>query len=894
MSIIDGEGWQQVSEHLDRVLEMPEVERSRYVEALTRADPHTGSLLARLLSAHRAQAYDGFLSGSAAPIAESASLSQLLGQRLGAYEIEAEIGHGGMGSVWRARRADGRFEGVVAVKFLRAAWLGSAGERRFKLEGLLLARLDHPHIARLLDAGLFEGHQPYLVLEYVEGEPIDAYCARLALDLQSRLRLFLDVLAAVSHAHTHLIVHRDIKPGNILVTREGTVKLLDFGIAKLLHGEDGVELTQAGTRALTPEYAAPEQLLGEPVTTATDVYALGLVLYTLLTGAHPRAARQLGGHELVRAVLNEELPRPSAAAPSPVAARALEGDLDNIVAKALRRHASERYASAAALADDLERYLGHQPVSARPDTLSYRVAKFAQRNRGSVVTGLAIAVGLIGVTAFALVQMSEARRQRDAARAEFLNAEAANDFSSLMLEEVGEGGHVLTRQQLLDRGVQLLDARHGADPAFVAQMLTQLAGRYGDEERNDQSMALTQRALAIARTAQDPALLAGTLCSAAHQEHEAGVQTDIDRWLSEAVTIIRGLSDPPLRTSTQCLRARAWRASDAGDLSGAAGLLEQAHALQLAEGLRTGLDYTSVLNDLGYMYYNQGRYADAYRTALEVGTAFDRGGRGGTLGRIIIHENTATILTRIGEIRAAYSELYAAQHPVGGPATEPERASRGVFAFVLRRLGRLEEARAVVAGRAESLLASAAYDFAARALMEEGAALAELNQPDQARQLLERGIAIETQHRRAGASQRFLADSNAHLANLDTRTGLPDAARRRLDLFFASQGYPQTPAQPYLLPALLAAARADLELGDLRGAETHARDALRIAESVARGPDTSADVGESLFMLARIERAEHHLTEVRALLTRALRCFTEGVGPDAPVTIKAREELANS
>jgi eukaryotic-like serine/threonine-protein kinase len=894
MSMIGGEGWQEVSEHLDRVLEMPEPERNGYVEALTRSDPQTGTLLARLLSAHRAQAYEGFLSGSAPPLAECAPTSQLVGQHLGAYVIEAEVGHGGMGSVWRARRADGRFEGVVAVKFLRTAWLGSAGERRFKLEGALLARLDHPHIARLLDAGLFEGHQPYLILEYVEGTPMDAYCARHALTLQSRLRIFLDVLAAVSHAHTHLIVHRDIKPGNILVTHEGTVKLLDFGIAKLLQAEDPAELTQAGAHALTPEYAAPEQLLGEPVTTATDVYALGLVLYTLLTGAHPRAGRQLGGREFIRVVLNEEPPRPSAASGARASARALAGDLDNIVAKALKNNPAERYASAAALADDLQRHLQHQPITARTDTLGYRLGKFVQRNRGSVVTGLAIAVGLVGVTAFALVQMSEARRQRDVARAEFLKAEAANDFSSLMLEEVGEGGHVLTRQQLLDRGVELLDARHGADPAFVAQMLTQLAGRYGDDERNDQSMALTQRALAIARTTHDPALLAGTLCAAAHQEHEADVRTDVDRWLAEAAKIMPTLSDPPLRTSTQCLLARAWHASDAGDTRSAVALLEQAHALQLAAGLRTGLDYTSVLNDLGDIYYNQGRYADAYRIALEVGAAFDRGGRGGTLGRIIIHENTATMLTRIGEIRAAYAELYAAQHPAfGGPAREPEAASRGVYALVLRRLGRVEDAREVVAGQAESLLASAAPNLAARALMEEGAALAELNQQDQARQLLERGIAIETQHLRAGASQRFLADSNAHLAELDIHAGHADAAGRRLDEFLASQNYPHSPAQLYLLPVLLAAAQARLDLGDFPVAEVYARDALRIAESVARGPDTSADVGESVLVLARIKRAEHHLTEVRPLLTRALRCFTEGVGPDAPVTTQAREELAD-
>jgi serine/threonine protein kinase len=895
MSIIKGEGWQAISEQLDRVLEMPELERNRYLEELARSDPQTGTLLTRLLSAHRKEAYDRFLSDPGRLLTQSVSTSGLAGQRLGPYVIEAEIGHGGMGSVWRARRADGRFESIVAIKFLRAAWLGSAGEQRFKLEGLLLARLDHPHIARLLDAGLFEGHQPYLVLEYVEGEPIDAHCIAHALDLQSKLRLFLDVLAAVSHAHTHLIVHRDIKPGNILVTRQGTVKLLDFGIAKLLESEEGSELTRTSAHALTPEYAAPEQLLGQPVTTATDVYALGLVLYTLLTGEPPRASRQLRGHELINAVLKEVLPRPSTAAHSPSLARALTGDLDNIVVKALKQDSTERYATAAALADDLQRYLQHQPVIARPDTLRYRVSKFVQRNRGSVVIGLAIALGLIGATSFALVQMSEAQRQRDAARAELLRAEAANDFSSLMLEEVGEDGRALTRQQLLDRGVELLDARHGADPEFVAQMLTQLAGRYDDDSRNDKSMALGQRALAIARTTHDPALLALTLCSAAHEEHEAGVQTNADRWLGEAGVIMQALSEPPLRTSTQCLRARAWRASDKGDLKAAAALLERAHTLQLAAGMRTGLDYTSVLNDLGYIYYNQGRYPDAYRMTFEVGAAFDRGGRGGTLGRLIIHENAATTLIRMGEIRAAYAELYAAQHPVSaGPAREPERASRGVFAFVLRRLGRVEEARATVAGQAESLIASGASNFAARVLMEEGAALIELNQLDRARPLLERGIEIETQHPNRGASPRFLAESNAHLADLETRTGHADAARQRLEGFLGSQGYPQSRAQVALQAALLGAARATLAVGDLQAAETYASDALRIAESVARGPDTSADVGENLLVLAQIKRAEHDSTEVRPLLARALRCLTEGLGPDAPATVQARNELADS
>ena len=892
MSIIDGKGWQQVSEHLDRVLDMPDGERNAYVEELTRSDPQTGSSLARLLSAHRAQAYAGFLRDSVPLPAEIASGSQLIGQRIGAYVIEAEIGRGGMGSVWRARRADGRFEGVVAVKFLRAAWLGSAGEQRFKLEGLLLARLDHPHIARLLDAGVFENHQPYLILEYVEGEPIDAYCARQALDLPSRLRLFLDVLAAVSHAHTHLIVHRDIKPGNVLVTREGTVKLLDFGIAKLLLQEEvGSNLTLASAHPLTPQYAAPEQLLGEPVTTATDVYALGLVLYTLLTGTHPRTSPSVSSHELLRDALNKELPRPSSAA-SPADARELLGDLDNIVAKALKKDAPERYPTAAALASDLEHYLRHEPVSARPDTLQYRVTKFVRRNRGSVMTALAIAIALLATTSFALLQTVEARRQRDAARSELLLAEAANDFSSLMLEEVDIGGKPLTREQLLDRGVELLDARHGADPEFVAEMLTQLAGRYNDDGRNAKSLELSHRAVAIARTTHNPALLALTLCTVAYKEHDTGKRINAEG-LQEATAIVASLSDPPLHTSTDCLRARAWQASDNEDPKTATALLEQARTLLVQAGVRTGPNYTSALNDLGYVYYNQGRYADAYAMTTEVGAAFDRGGRGGTLGRVIIHENAATLLLKMGEVRSAYAELYAVQHPVpGGPERAPEGAAGVVYSEVLRRLGRLEEARAIVSGRADRFLASGAPVFAARHLMEEGAALMGLNQPDQARSLLERGIEVEAQHETGGGSMRFLAESNSYLADLDVRGGHADVARQRIEKFLASEGYPRTAATP-LRPAILTAARVALAVGDFQAAESYARDALRIAESVARGPETSADVGESLLVLARIERAENHAAEIRPLLTRAVRCFTESVGPESPITEQARAELAH-
>src|ERR1700728_762538 len=280
-----------------------------------------------------------------------------------------------MGSVWLAERNDGRFERRVAVKFIHIALMGKGGEGRFKREGSILGRLSHPHIAELIDAGVSAAGQPYLVLEYIEGDSIDGYCDRQKLDVEARIRLFLEVLGAVAHAHANLIVHRDLKPSNVLVSKDGHVKLLDFGIAKLLEGEsqDGAAtaLTMDGGRVMTPEYAAPEQVTGTPVTTATDVYALGVLLYVLLTGQHPAGRNLRSTADLVKAIVDTEPTRPSDVV-APVLSngeetatnaarrtttperlsRLLRGDLDTIIAKALKKNPQERYTSVTAFADD--------------------------------------------------------------------------------------------------------------------------------------------------------------------------------------------------------------------------------------------------------------------------------------------------------------------------------------------------------------------------------------------------------------------------------------------------------------------------------------------------------------------------------------------------------------
>ena len=417
------ETWGRLSPLLDELLDLPDDERAVRLAELRAQDPvladAVGAMLEHLPAIERGE----FMQASALP--KPAGLD---GQTIGPYTLVREIGHGGMGTVWLARRTDGRYEGEVAIKFLRTGLFGHGDAARFEREGSILARLSHAHIARLLDAGVAaDGAQPYLVLEYIDGEPIDQYCQRMALSVPARLGLMLDVLAAVAQAHNRLVLHRDLKPSNILVTKSGDVKLLDFGIAKLLDDAGAgaqTALTARAGNAFTPEFAAPEQLQGGDVTTATDVYALGVLMYLLLGGEHPTAAATGAPLDRMRsvietvpkrlsdAVLRRGGPTTRFSTESRKLSNEVKGDIETIVAKALKKVPAERYANAAALADDVRRYLAHEPIAARPDARLYRMGKFVQRHRAGVAMA-SVAVAALGVgVGVALWQAREAQAQR--------------------------------------------------------------------------------------------------------------------------------------------------------------------------------------------------------------------------------------------------------------------------------------------------------------------------------------------------------------------------------------------------------------------------------------------------------------------------------------------------
>lgn len=514
MRAIDSGRWLRISGHLDRILEMPTTEWSRGLDELRSADPDIATDVAAMIDQHRRLTKEGFLDASPAMRPVETSLA---GVTIGAYTLQSLIGHGGMGSVWKATRSDGRFEGYAALKLLNAALIGRGGEERFTREGTILARLTHPNIARLIDAGVSNTGQPYLVLELLDGRPIDAYCDDERLSIEERICLFLDVLAAVCHAHANLVVHRDVKPSNVLVTADGHVKLLDFSIAKLIEDNpDQARLTREAGSALTPKYAAPEQVTNGPITTATDVYSLGVLLFELLSGRHP-AGDAASPSEFIRAVVDQEAPRLSTSVPDEdqggalIAAsrattadrlrRTLRADLDTIVAKALKKNPAERYGSVSAFADDLRRYVDHQPISARPDTLRYRGAKFMRRHWRGAVLGTAAVVLLVVTATFYTIQLAA---ERDRAKTEAEKASRVSELMTRLLTGVDPYRTPDTRQpsvaNLLAAAAYSVEQELGDQPQVQAELLNTIGRTYQRLGMNDKALPILEHALVIGRT----------------------------------------------------------------------------------------------------------------------------------------------------------------------------------------------------------------------------------------------------------------------------------------------------------------------------------------------------------------------------------------------------------
>ncbi len=830
-----------------------------------------------------------------APVVAEANLA---GQVVGAYTLDELLGTGGMGAVWLAHRSDGRFEGQAAVKLLHLPRVRPEGLARFRREGQLLARMHHANIAHLLDAGALPNGQPFLVLEYVDGEPIDGYCDRLGLGVRARIELFLAVLEAVAHAQANLVLHRDLKPSNILVDRTGTVKLLDFGVGKLLADEETgaavAELTRDIGGALTPEYAAPEQLLGTPATTATDVFAAGAVLYLLLTGRHPTGDPGTAPVQRMRAIL-ETAPRPASEAavaePSrtdPRRRRDLKGDLDNILARALRKDPRDRYPNAAAFADDLRRYLNREPVAARPDTLAYRVGRFVARHRIPVASAVAAAVVLAGLTAFSLVELVEVRRQRDEVRAQMQRAEGFNTVVTSLLSQKGENGRALTPEELLDRAVDEVRATYADDPAFLVDMLIRISGRYFDLADHRKELDTLVLAEEVARRADDPHLIFRVQANTVETELFLGRRQEAARRLAEARRLLPQLHPRPELDAY--LRAEAEAAWTDGDMDGAIGFLEQARR-ELEDGGEThGNAYAGLLSVLRLYDSLAGRRREAYRVAREMVDLHARHHRddsvAGTVSRVVL----AMSCYDIGEVERARDLFEEAVPEVKDPRTARTGAWLGLcwpYGDMLSRLGRPDDAIPLIRASLAKVREGGNRMYEIRARLVLARALLRAGRPEEA------AAALDTVRTAAAGDGPGGVIWDVELERLEAEADLarqrPHLAQVEADRALALSGYPERAGGPRRGPALLTLARVQLALARPDEALASARAAAEVFGREAEDPARSADYGEAMLVVARADLASSDPEDAARSLRRAVPSLRQGLGADHVLTREAQD-----
>lgn len=754
--------WAALKRLLAEVAELSFAEREAHLD--TCSDPTLAAEARALLAAEAAApglfdrpawaAAEGSGWTGVADGTDAADVDLVPDTALGPWRIDGLLGRGGMGTVYRARRADGAFEREVALKLVRGAVDLPALFVRFEAERRILAGLDHPGIARLLDAGSTPGGLPYLVLELVEGEPIDAYCATRALAIEPLLRLFLAVCEAVAFAHQRLVLHRDLKPSNILVEPSGRPKLLDFGIAKVLDPETGAErqatLTRLGLRPLTPAYASPEQLRGEPLSTATDVWSLGVVLYLLLTGRLPYDEAETSNAARAERIETESLLPPSqvvrratsSAGTAQLGWRRLRGDLDTIVATALAADLGRRYPTVEALADDLRRHLDGRPISARPASAAYRAQRFVTRHRVGVATAAAILLALAAAALFSARQAELARQERDLARQRFAEV---RELARFLLHDVHDEvatlpGALAARSLLLDKGLVYLDrlaAQAGGEPELLAELadgyrrLGNLQGRPFEAQRGDTAGALASAEHELALLERLAATVGADAVSAARRRADAGLRAaDLELALGRipearkrAELALAQLESPASGKSSELAAERAVARARIAYLVGAGGGFDEAGpALEAAAiELETELarrpqdrdlahQLIRVLTDAATIVANSGR-SDALDAATALaeraielaraGTARDAGDREAArlLARALYRlATTYGLARRDPEALARYDELAAlldalgSQEPHDLELVRQAAVARLQAAQILVDLGRPDEA----------------------------------------------------------------------------------------------------------------------------------------------------------------------------------------------------------
>lgn len=627
------ERWRRIDELFRTVADRPPAEREAHLTRVCGDDEELRREVLELLANEPPETFLLNPIKHAALAVTDEQSDEMLGRRIGAYRLTQLIGRGGMGAVYQAVRDDQQFEQSVALKIIKRGMDSDFVRERFLRERQILASLDHPHIARLFDGGTTADGLPFFVMELVDGEPITDYCERRELPLNARLKLFRDVCSAVQHAHQKLAVHRDLKPSNILVTADGTPKLLDFGIAKLLSPDPGEAITRTETavRLMTPDYASPEQVRGGAITTATDVYSLGVVLYELLTGRRPYQFETYAPMEIERAICETEAPRPSETARQRTdsftkLARHLAGDLDNIVLMALRKEPERRYQSVEQFSDDLRRYLTGLPVQARADTFTYRAGKFVRRHKAGVAFAVTVLVLLVGVALTMTVQAARIARERDRANQAAVAAEAATKSLMAMFEFADPGkakGNAITAKELLDQGAEKVVRELKDQPAAQAKLMDVIGGLYQSIGVYDRAQSLLEESLKLRRQTlgAEHTDVATSLHHLAALAYEKGDYTVGETLFREALDLRRRLLGAEHTEVADSMNALGQTLMELGKFAEAEPLVREALALRQKQLAPEHKDIAASLSGLGRVFSAQGKFAEAaemYRQSLAI------------------------------------------------------------------------------------------------------------------------------------------------------------------------------------------------------------------------------------------------------------------------------------
>ena len=861
--------WSEISPLLDEAMELRGSARDSWLADLEQRSPDLAAHVRSCLTQVSDLSERKFLEDSIRRHLPAG----LEGRAFGAYTLERPLGFGGMGTVWLAHRSDGRFEGHVAVKLLNPAFVGHPSEQRFAREGRVLARLQHPNIAHLLDAGV-EAAQPYLVLEYVRGEPIDKYCQRHDLGVEQRIGLFLDVLAAVAHAHSNLVVHRDLKPSNILVTEQGEVKLLDFGVAALLSGggDEVSALTHNASPGLTPAYAAPEQLLGQAITTATDVYALGVVLFELLTGVRPRTSE------------DEALRLSNVATPAPWR-RNLRGDLDNIVAMALRRNPGERYRTAEAFAQDLRRHLAHEPVSARPRSLGYRTAKFVQRNRAAVASVGAVLVALVVAGGFSFWQMIQANEHRRLAEDQAARAEFARDFAEFVLTDAGATGRPFTTSELLLRAEQAIQHYGSPDSPVAIEQVVKLGMLFARLGRYRKAMQLFENAHNRALAGNHAELAWQSACELGRMHHYAGRLRQSAALLDGAIAGLR-MRAPDSPALIECLEQKSDLELTRQDISSALAAAEESVAQAERLFPRAKMHQVSARVQLAISNRAAGNLRIADDLLRDTFKLLEELGRERTANAMLLYSTWGIVKADIGDIVGAVQLIEAGLrigHALSGEADVDQWVSV-TYARRLLLLNRLDAAEKYFTSARERSSGEDDAEMEAAAMLGLVSVNRVRGDLDAARAALEQAAVF--------IRAQMPPEHTMHV-NLVFESGLLDAAARscsdaKVRLQQAHSQFRRTKRrQADQIMALSQLTHCELHTGELDSAAGFASEATALARRFALPNQPSYWLGMALLAQVDLEHARGNAEEARELAAEALSQLTPTVGPDHPLLIKA-------